>query len=156
MADDRLEILISAPAVAELSRSFGTDMLGAVQIFRAVRMLSHRMNEANSNWLAPHQLTPAQYNFLAVLFMHGRKVGRVVARCRQIAAHDERNRDFNDRHAGAEWTHQTGTAPERSAQHRPEAHAQRRKPVRRSRSHASRARRYGDARLDERRNADAA
>jgi DNA-binding MarR family transcriptional regulator len=75
MVDDRLEVLISAPAVAELSRSFGTDFLGAVQIFRAVRMLSHRMNEASADWLASHQLTPAQYNFLAVLFMHGRKTG---------------------------------------------------------------------------------
>jgi DNA-binding MarR family transcriptional regulator len=74
--DDRLEILISPPAVAELSRSFGdADFLGAVQIFRAVRMLSHRMNEASTSWLAAHHLTPAQYNFLAVLFMQGRKTG---------------------------------------------------------------------------------
>jgi DNA-binding MarR family transcriptional regulator len=74
--EDRLEILISPPAVAELSRSFGDSaFLGPVQIFRAVRMLSHRMNEASAAWLEPHQLTPAQYNFLAVLFMQGRKAG---------------------------------------------------------------------------------
>lgn len=76
MPDDRLGVLIAKPAIAELSSFFGTtDYLSAVQIFRASRMLSHRMNEASSGWLAQHNLTPAQYNFLAVLFMHDRKAG---------------------------------------------------------------------------------
>jgi DNA-binding MarR family transcriptional regulator len=73
---DRLGVLIAAPAIAELSNFFGTtDYLSAVQIFRATRMLSHRMNEASSGWLAQHGLTPAQYNFMAVLFLQGRKTG---------------------------------------------------------------------------------
>ena len=73
---DRLGVLIAPPAIAELSSFFGTtDYLSAVQIFRATRMLSHRMNEASSGWLAQHGLTPAQYNFMAVLFLQGRKTG---------------------------------------------------------------------------------
>jgi DNA-binding MarR family transcriptional regulator len=76
MLDDRLGVLIAEPAIEELSSFFGsTGYLNAVQIFRAARMLSHRMNEASSGWLAQHNLTPAQYNFLAVLFMHDRKAG---------------------------------------------------------------------------------
>jgi len=76
MPDDRLGVLIAQPATAELESFFGaTDYLSAVQIFRATRMLSHRMNEASSSWLAQHDLTPAQYNFLAVLFFQGRKTG---------------------------------------------------------------------------------
>ena len=64
MADDRLEVLISEPAVAELSRYFGrADFIDAVQVFRAVRMLSHRMNEASADWLARHHVTAAQYKF---------------------------------------------------------------------------------------------
>ena len=74
--DDRLGVLIAPPAIAELSNFFGTtDYLSAVQIFRATRMLSARMNEASTGWLAPHGLTPAQYNFMAVIFLQGRKAG---------------------------------------------------------------------------------
>src|ERR1039458_1818572 len=74
--DDRLGVLIAPTAIAELDSFFGTtDYLSAVQIFRATRMLSHRMNEASSSWLAQHGLTPAQYNFMAVIFLQGRKAG---------------------------------------------------------------------------------
>ncbi len=74
--DDRLGVLIAPPAIAELDRFFGgTDYLSAVQIFRATRMLSARMNEASTGWLAQHGLTPAQYNFMAVIFLQGRKTG---------------------------------------------------------------------------------
>ena len=76
MADDELGILISEPSIAQMAGDFGDmDFLASVQAFRAVRMLSHRMNEASTGWLARHDLTPAQYNFLAVLFQHDRKAG---------------------------------------------------------------------------------
>src|SRR5665213_1365516 len=44
---DELGVLISPPAVAELGAYFkNADFIDAVQVFRGVRMLSHRMNEA--------------------------------------------------------------------------------------------------------------
>ena len=52
-----------------------TEFIHAVQVFRGVRMLSHRMNEASADWLAPHDITVAQYNFLAALFQHDRDIG---------------------------------------------------------------------------------
>lgn len=74
--EDRLGVLITPAAVAELAASFGgTEYVQAVQAFRGVRMLSHRMSEASADWLAPHEITVAQYNFLAVLFLHDRNVG---------------------------------------------------------------------------------
>jgi DNA-binding MarR family transcriptional regulator len=74
--NDELGVLISPPAVAELGAYFkNADFIDAVQVFRGVRMLSHRMNEASTDWLAPHKITVAQYNFLAALFQHDRDVG---------------------------------------------------------------------------------
>jgi DNA-binding MarR family transcriptional regulator len=76
MLEDELGILISAPAAAELAAHFESPaFVDAVQVFRGVRMLSHRMSEASTEWLAPHDLTVAQYNFLAALFWSDREAG---------------------------------------------------------------------------------
>jgi DNA-binding MarR family transcriptional regulator len=73
---DELGVLISPPAVAELGAFFeSATFIDAVQVFRGVRMLSHRMNEVSGDWLAPHDITVAQYNFLAALFQHDREAG---------------------------------------------------------------------------------
>jgi DNA-binding MarR family transcriptional regulator len=73
---DELGVLISPAAVAELGAFFeSTDFIDAVQVFRGVRMLSHRMNDVSADWLAPHDITVAQYNFLAALFQHDRDIG---------------------------------------------------------------------------------
>lgn len=74
--DGESGILIAPAAVTHLTSYFGAqDFVGAVQAFRGVRMLSHRMSEAASGWLAPHGLTVAQYNFLAALFSNGDETG---------------------------------------------------------------------------------
>lgn len=73
---DELGILISRSAVEGLSAYFeDADFVDSVQVFRGVRMLSHRMSEAAGGWLAPHDVTVAQYNFLAALFWHDREAG---------------------------------------------------------------------------------
>jgi DNA-binding MarR family transcriptional regulator len=76
MDDDKLGVLIAPSAVDEYVTSFGSaQSLDAVQVFRGVRMLSHRMSEASGDWLGQHDITVAQYNFLAVLYLHDRKAG---------------------------------------------------------------------------------
>lgn len=74
-ARDDAKLLLSAQAAEQLSRDFPDEaLLEGVEVFRAVRFLAQRMNEATSAWLAPFNVSSTKFNYLAVLYAR-RKTG---------------------------------------------------------------------------------
>lgn len=68
-ARDAAGLLLSA----EASEQFSTDFPDAavrdgVELFRAVRFLAQRMNEATAAWLSDRGMSATKFNYLAVLY----------------------------------------------------------------------------------------
>lgn len=68
-ARDDAKLLLSAEAAQQLSRDFPDEaLLSGVEVFRAVRFLAQRMNEATSAWVGPYNVSATKFNYLAVLY----------------------------------------------------------------------------------------
>lgn len=69
MVHDEAKLLLSPKVSRQLSHDFPDEtLLDGVQLFRAVRFLAQRMNEATSSWLAPFGVSSTKFNYLAVLY----------------------------------------------------------------------------------------
>jgi DNA-binding MarR family transcriptional regulator len=72
MPDDNAKLLITSVTLEQFLCDFPSqdDAARAVQVFRAVRFLAQRMNEATTQWLSPFGVSATKYNYLAVLHVN--------------------------------------------------------------------------------------
>lgn len=74
-ARDDARLLLSPEAAEQLAQDFPDELLcDGVELFRAVRFLAQRLNEATTAWLAPYNVSSTKFNYLAVLYAR-RKTG---------------------------------------------------------------------------------
>jgi len=72
-ARDDARLLLSPSAAKQFARDFSdATVRDGVELFRAIRFLAQRMNEASAKWLSAYALSSTKFNYLAVLYARRR------------------------------------------------------------------------------------
>lgn len=71
MLQDDAALLLSDASLRQFAVDFDdSDVIKAVQLFRAIRFLAQRINEYQTAHLAQFGVSATKYNYLAVLYVH--------------------------------------------------------------------------------------
>lgn len=71
MLQDDMALRLSDATIRQFTHDFAdSDVVRAVQLFRAIRFLAQRINEYQTSQLARCGVSATKYNYLAVLYVH--------------------------------------------------------------------------------------